>query len=214
MKKLFAALLALGMLLSLCACATEESGKEETKKKETKSDFTLGTIDGENYENTYIGLGCNLDADWRYYSDAEISEISGIAMDRVEEDARKLLEDAAVVFDMYAANGADTINVNLEKCSAAQLKNIDIAQNLNALIPMLKSVYEGSGYSDITSQVISVELDGKDHFALRTEAKLMGSDVYLLQLQFPCQEHMASLTIVSFGIDNTVEYLDYFYLTE
>ena len=214
MKKLFAALLALGMLLSLCACAAEESGKKETKKKETKSDFTLGTIDGENYENTYIGLGCNLDEDWRYYSDAEISEISGIAMDRVEEDARKLLEDAAVVFDMYAANGADTINVNLEKCSAAQLKNIDIAQNLNALIPMLKSVYEGSGYSDITSQVISVELDGKDHFALRTEAKLMGSDVYLLQLQFPCQEHMASLTIVSFGIDNTVEYLDYFYLTE
>ena len=210
MKKILACLLALVMLVSLAACSADDSEEKESKKTE-ESGAVLGTIRGQVYENPYIGIGCRLDDDWYYYTDEEISEINGFAFDRVDEDARELLESANVVFDMYAGNGRDNININLEKCSASLLENIDIEENLNKLIPMLKRVYESSGYSDISSRVITVELDGKEQYALRTEAKIYGDDVFLLQLQIPCEKHMSSVTIVSFGTDNTEAYLDYLY---
>ena len=219
MKKILAILLALLMLFSLCACsAMKEASEDEEEEKTTKpeSEFSLGTIDDLNYESEYIGIGCDLPDNWRFYSDTELESLNGFVLDRLDGDARDMVENASIIYDMYAIDdgGANSININLEKVSKSQLKNIDIKQNMETLIPTLVGVYESVGYTDITSTVDTVTVDGEEFYCIRTTALLYGEDIYMVQLQIPCTEHMAAITIVSFFEDETQDYLDYFYLLD
>lgn len=218
MKRLFALLLAVLMLFSLCGCsAMKDEEKDEEQDSSTKEkEFSLGTISDLEYESQYIGIGCTLPDTWRFYSDSELESLNGFVLDRLDGDAREIVESASIIYDMYAIheNGTDSININLEKVAKSQLKNIDIKQNMETLLPSLIEVYESVGYSDISSIVDTVMVDGKEFYCIRTTALLYGEDIYMVQLQIPCTEHMAAITIVSFFEDETQDYLDYFYLLD
>lgn len=216
MKKLFALLLAVLMLFSLFGCSAMKDEEDEEQESTKEKEFSLGTISDLEYESQYIGIGCRLPDTWRFYTDSELESLNGFVLDRLEGDAREVVENASIIYDMYAihGNGSDSININLEKVDKSQLKNLDIKNNMETLIPSLVEVYESVGYTDITSTVETVMVDGEEFYCIRTTAVLYGEDIYMVQLQIPCTEHMAAITIVSFFEDETEEYLKYFYLTE
>jgi hypothetical protein len=116
------------MLLTLPACTPAP-----------EPEFTLGTVEGNVYENTFIGIGCTLGSDWTYYSDEKIREINNAAASLAGEEFRQMMANATVVYDMYAAhsNQINTVVVNLEKVDKVQLAVLDLEENLKNTIPAL-----------------------------------------------------------------------------
>lgn len=224
MKRLISLLLAVLLLCQFCACTAmkkekenEKIEQEETKKTETEQkeeESFLGTRSGRKYESTYIGLGCKLTSDWTYYNDEELSELSGVVLDRLDGDYRVLMENATVIYDMYAlhSDGYSSISINMEKVSAAQLKNIDIKSNLELLMPTLTDLYEELGYENTQCSLDSVTIDGEKFYCVRMSADTYGVKIHQLLIQIPCKNHMASMTVTSYLEDLTLDYLDYFYI--
>lgn len=224
MKRFLSLLLTVLLLCQLCACSAMKKAKEieESEPEDTKKNITvqeeeesfLGTRSGRKYESTYIGLGCKLTSDWTYYNDEELSELSGVVLDRLNDDYRTLIENATVIYDMYAlhSDGYSSISINMEKVSATQLKNIDIKSNLELLMPTLTDLYEEMGYENTQCSLDSVTIEGEKFYCVRMTADTYGVKIYQLLIQIPCKNHMASMTVTTYFEDMTVDYLDYFYL--
>lgn len=141
MKKHLAFLLALCMLLSLCACggtsaAPEEEHTPEAKQaahaaasegsspKEAEDAFTLGSVNGNSYINEFFGVACEFDSSWTVADRATLNVMSGIVEAVVSEGKyRELLENSNVVYDLYAYHEGmfgvepndDSVNANISK---------------------------------------------------------------------------------------------------
>ena len=125
MKKILCLLLASLMLLSLCSCfgGKDEdevrgeivSGDKQNTDGEKALKFSLGSVVSNTYNNDFLGLSCTLPSEWTFYSEAEILKINNIAGEFYDEDVKKKLENAKVIYDMYAviAEKGYNINVNL-----------------------------------------------------------------------------------------------------
>ena len=96
MKKILVLFLALAMILALAACGAAGKG-----------DPTLvrGTVDGLNYQNESLGLGCTLEGDWHVFSDEELAEMSGTTAEIFNdpEKYQKLLESSRQADEAYTA---------------------------------------------------------------------------------------------------------------
>lgn len=229
MKKFICSLLAILMLLSLCACGSVDDSSDirgeiidgnivpettdpvETDPPETEASFSFGKATGNTYQNDFLGLSCTLPEDWAFYSEQQILEMNNLAGEYLDEDAAKLLENANIIYDMMALKQEDgsNISVNLEKLTALQLLSLDIKALLEAQIDLIVSTYENMGYTDV--QVVSekVTVDGEEYDSLRISAKIQGVDFYSTAFAFLKGNYLANITVSSLVEDNTAAYLSY-----
>ena len=227
MKKITSLLIAALLLVSFAAC--DDSGEDvrgsvsggntvATTAAVAESNggtLELGSTNGAVYENKFIGIGCELDSDWTFYSDEQIEQLNKESSQYISDDYAEIIENASLVYDMYAvsANGTDTINVNLEKVDSAQLATLDIEENYKTLSSDLISVYEGMGYTDISYEIEDVSIGGKSFPAMKISTKFSGIDAYFLTLNIKCDGYLACMTIGTFYTDNINTLLESFYLT-
>ena len=131
MKKLFAMLMALTILMTMAACGqqtTDEAGgtvdpgavadRDTSGQVDMPADDAgtpeLGSVNGGTYTNEFAGIGCTLDETWTFYTEAQIAEINGFLTEGTsDEDMRQLMEENQSVYDMYASStdGLMTMNV-------------------------------------------------------------------------------------------------------
>ena len=131
MKKLFAMLMALTILMTMAACGqqttdeaggTVDPGAVEDQGTSGQVDMPaddagtpeLGSVNGGTYTNEFAGIGCTLDETWTFYTEAQIAEINGFLTEGTsDEDMRQLMEENQSVYDMYASStdGLMTMNV-------------------------------------------------------------------------------------------------------
>lgn len=220
MKKAACLFLAVIMLASLCGCrannetddirGTVVSGNNSQDAKEPE--LSLGKTENNTYSNTFLGLSCTLPSEWVFYTDEQILELNNIVVDVLDEDIAELLENATVIYDMYASSQTDgsNMNVNLEKLSAAQAIRLDIKQVLEAQIDTIKQGYENMGYTDIRIEYEKIEVDGKEFDGLKLVAKIQGYDFYVTMFAFRKSNYLANVTIGSLQADKTDTILSYF----
>ena len=126
---------------------------------------------------------------------------------------RQLIENATVFYDMLAmdADELNNINVNLEKLNALQLALLDVAENYKAAVPYMREMFENMGYTDFSSEIVDVILDGETVPAMRTTAQISGIRVYQLMLSVKCDGYLANIAVTTYIEDTTADILSNFY---
>ena len=192
---------------------------EETEPVKEPEDDTVnifGTIKRNRYENAYIGFGMKLDDSWYCYTDEELSELNGFAMDRLGGDYMEILENGSVVYDLFVQrrDNTDNICINMEKVAPVQLINFDNEKNLELLVPTMREMYEAMGCSKVTCEVETVIIDGEEFACIYTDAVMAGNHICQIMIQKPCKEHIAAVTFTALDWDDMEEYLDMLYVVD
>ncbi len=173
MKKIISVLLALLMLLSLCACGEDNEvssivssspatstleSKEETGS-ETSSEissgdiaeeklFVRGEVDGNVYTNEFAGVRFTAPAGMVFYSDAEIAAVYGAS-----EEMFNITLDTSLVYDMYASNAETgaTVNINYENMGLLYGAILDADAYLSQSMGGLEDVFNSTAGMSVTS---------------------------------------------------------------
>ena len=216
MKKCLCVFLSILMLVTLCACDTENVRGEivggDQNQNQSEPEFSLGKATGNTYKNDFLGISCTLTDGWAFFTDEQIRELNNLASDYMDEDVAEQLKNADVVYDMYAQNQAAgaNMNINMQKLNVAQLVGLDIKTVLESQIGAIKSTYENMGCTDIQAVYQKVKVDGKDFDALRITGKMQGMDIYVLCFSFLRSNYLATVSLFSMQTDKIGDMLDYF----
>ena len=220
MKKILCLFLAITILVGLCGCfgnndiddVRGDINSANQSQNESEPGFSIGKATNNTYKNDFLGISCTLPAEWVFYTDKQILELNNLVGDVVDENTAELLENANIVYDMFASYEAEgsNININLEKLTALQLANLDIKQTLEAQIDSIKTSYTSMGYTDIKVDYQKVKVDSKEYDGLKLTAKIQGIDFYATVFTVRKSNYLANATICSLQTDKSDTILGYF----
>lgn len=242
MKKIFAIALVLMMVLSLCACGgndepirgeqidnnsgsnvepsmgeVTEDKAQETEPEETEAEgLTLGVTSGLTYESEFIGIGCNLPEGWSFYTDEQIRQLNNIAIDASGEELQSLMENATVIYDMFASDptGANNISVNMEKVNPIQLVALDLEQNLENSKSLLKTSFENMGCTDYSAEIGSITVEGVEFVCLNEVIEFPGTTLYQCLIPVKCSGYLANISLTANDEAILSELISYLYLVD
>ena len=211
MKKFLICLLAFVMILAMVGCSKDDNKGGATPKDE---ECALGEVAGNKYESEFIGLGFTLPEGWNFYTDEEIAEMNNYVGDIAGQDYRDLLKNATVIYDMAAASPSQTDNVmvTLEKKPNSMLKNLNLAQTLEASFSLVKSSLENMGYRNIAHEVTTLTIDGETFTAMHITGTLSGMTMRQTSIVIKCNGYLASLAVTTFDAAGTAPLLDNIYI--
>ena len=191
-----------------------EEATEATTENTTEAQFSLGAVQGLNYENKFIGIGCNLPSDWTFYTDEQIRELNNIATDYIGEDFKEAIANAAIVYDMYAHSNDQlkNVNINLEKIDPVTLAMVDLADINKQNESLFKQTFENMGYTNITLEHSSVMIEDETFNCMKTTAEINGIAMYQYLISTKCNGYIANIGITCFGTNQLDDILSYFYL--
>ena len=207
MKKIFAVVLVLALLLSFTACGIGN----------TKKEFTRGTISGNRYENEFLGLGFNGGDSWVFYNDEEIATLYGLTADFLEEDFGEYLKTATIIYDMQVTDTAanNNVGINFEKLSAtgkAQTANME--SFVSSLLPTVANSLESVGCTDVSFEPRTITIDGETFYGGKTRSLIQGVELHQVLICVKCGDYLSNITITSVGEDRTQSIIDCFYVVK
>lgn len=196
---------------------TDTPADETTNAPEadvTETEFSLGAVEGLNYENKFIGIGCNLPSDWTFYTDEQIRELNNITTDYFDEEYQEILANAQLIYDMYAVtvDQLKNINVNLEKVDPVTLAMVDLADIYEQNEAIVKQTFENMGYTNITFEHGTAMIEDESFACMRTTAQINGITMYQLSFATKCNGYIANFAITTFNENTVDDVLSYFYL--
>jgi hypothetical protein len=203
MKRFLIIILSAIMLISLPACTPAP-----------EPEFTLGTVNGSVYENTFIGIGCDLGSEWTYYSDEQIREQNNAAADLAGEDYKQMMLNSTIVYDMFAvhSNQVNTIVVNLEKVSSVQLAALNYKSYFEEAVPGLKQSLGNMGFVNITHSIGSVKIGSTDFTCLDVVSELGSFKMYQTLIAIKCNGYIACLTFSGDSAESVASAIACFYM--
>ncbi len=221
MKKLLVCLLVAGMVTVFSGCGDKtdketvqnsvaetsntESSVEETTIDEQKDEtgFSLGVIDGKTYENKFIGIGCTIADHWTFYDEEQIKTLNNMAGDIAGEEYKKAIEQADLVYDMYAVSVdmVSSINVNMEKLNEIQNKSLDVKKNYELVAPVIVTTFENMGCTDVQYEIKDIEIDGKTVPVIQNVAKMDDVIIYQCLLSIKCDGYLANIAVTASSED-------------
>lgn len=165
----------------------------------------FGYFDGVEYVNYYFGFACDLGAAEYVATDRELAEFSGVSPDSVDRDPLEYaLDQYDMAYMLYASNngGLATINAAVEDIGIAGLtigeeEYIDIAE------PQLAPALEAVGLSNITTEKLTVEFAGEEHWAVKVTGEYEGIYFYELIVTVKRGDYIACITIAVYEEDTT-----------
>ena len=220
MKKLIVMTLCLTMMSSFAGCSEtpskEASGEQVENEVVSEKEFSMGEIDGLVYENEFIGIGCELEDEWSFMSDEEIKELNNITGDVAGEEYEELLEDAELIYDMYAIGGnqLDSINVNLEKYDKVTLDSLVVEDALENTIPILEKSFGNMGYTDIETYLDKINIEEEEFTCLYLTGEIEGVRIYQKVFPIKCNGYLANVTITTYEEDRVDSLAERFYFVE
>jgi len=202
MKRLAVILLCLVMCFAFVACGKGNTTNNNFQNnsaitsEQTVNLFAQGVVNGNTWENKFCGLGCRLDSSWSFYDDAKIQELNQQALGYMPSDVADLVENANLIYDMYATtgNGKGNINVIFEKLNPAYA-NYPISQILTSQVPALKQNLENMGFKVVNSYTDKVTIEGKSYDAIFVESTLGNLNFHQTGFAFKCGDYMVTISI-------------------
>ncbi|MBQ9846954.1 MAG: hypothetical protein IJO58_04005 [Clostridia bacterium] len=226
MKKIIALLLAALMMFMLVSCGDDTNVRGEiggndatnsdaaaSESTDSETDLELGSSSNNTYENKFLGIGCKLDSNWTFLSDAEIREANNLTQDLLDDELAEQLENASVIYDMQATKADSSANIvlNIEKIGSLSGALMSEEEYANSTLDGLKSGLESAGLSNIEASVTSVTFAGKEHAAIVVIGEAYGVKVYEKIVCFKKGKYVAAVAFASYNDDTTDEMLSYFY---
>lgn len=199
--------------------ATEEAGATEEEVADTP--LSLGRIQGGVYTNEYVGMACELDSSWTFYTAEELQDLDSLVDEMVEGstigDAIQNLEQ---FMDMQAENVDELISMNVvyqklnmqQRLAYAVATEDEIIEQTLAQKDLLVESYAQAGImvEEMTKKTITFM--GEERAALWTKSTMEGIDYYTLQIM-NCKlgQYSVTITLASFVEDKTENMLELFY---
>ncbi len=198
MKKFFALIMAVLMILSFAACDADN----------VYGNFVNDII----YENQFAGIGFNLPEDWDFYTDDELNKLYHQSIDAMPDGNEDYVSSVRSFYDMgaHCSGSSDLVLVHLSR-SGVPISDADWNETLQAIV----TSYEYTGYSDMESEHIKVNISDVEFDAIKSKGKYMGSEfypAYFLQVIFAREDYAVNVTIGTIGDDKTAELLGNFYI--
>ena len=195
---------------------TDAQTSDQAGEPEAPSEPVLGVYyaDTNTYENELIGLGCQLDDEWRVYSADEMAELNGMMVDMMTDEAiAEQLESSGYVQAFYAQLGEDpvTVNITVENLGLLYGALLDEQQYIELTIDQLPAVLESMGLTDITSEITTTTFLGSEHTAVNITGQVQGVAFYETLVCVKVNRYMACITAASYVADVTGDVLDMFY---
>lgn len=229
MKRIFALVLALTMVLSMTACggasdvrgdvqtaaATEPRGTVEATEPEEAS-VSMGTSSGNVYTNQFLGLGCKLGEEWTFLSEEEILANNQMTNEMVagsNEELAKKMENSPSFMDMMAMvqTTGSTVNVTLENLGLVYGTVIDEDKYLELGTANLDEAMAAIGVTNMQVELVSVPFAGTTAKGYRLTGEIEGTPLYQTAVCWKVGKYMAFISSSSFFEDTTMEALNGFY---
>jgi len=231
MKKIIALFLILSLLLCGCGGSSEPVAGEvtpqteaPTEAQEEENPLSVGRIEGGVYTNSYIGIGCEMDENWSFYSAQELQELPGEVQNVVEgSEMAELMEGYTQIFDLQAENVNDLLAVNVvytkiglqERLVYAALSEEETIDATLEQSDMIIQSYTQAGMEVESMEKVKVTFLGEEHYGIRTVAQTQGIPIYMVQMMnYDLGSYGVTLTATSYMADNTQAILDMFYAVE
>lgn len=189
---------------------------EAPDNTDTSSDPTLGVYSESThvYENEFIGIGCQLDADWEVFDAAAIAELNGLVIDTMTDEAlAEQMESSGYVQPFYAQaeGGFMTVNITLENLGLLYGSMLDEQGYAELAVGQVPAALESLGMSDITTQITSASFAGGQHTAIVISGTIQDVEFHELMICMKVGRYIANVTAASYFTDVTGDILDMFY---
>ncbi len=201
-KKTVAIILALVMVFCFASC-----------KKEKK--FTLGTVNGDSYENEFIGVGYTLDEGWSFMSRADLLSEMGVDQTLSGEELEAAINQADIISDMDAsiADGTESVFVQAKNMGMVfgtimgEDKYIDMWQEA-----LDEDYSENGNFDDVVYTKEAVDFCGRKCKSLNVHLKSGDINVYQKTIFIKIDGYMIEIVVTSVTDWNAVDgILDNFY---
>ena len=221
--KLIPIMLSIVMVLSLTACGNKDiRGSVDSNNNAENSEapiaeevtYESGSTTGGVYTNEFIGIGCELDENWTYYNDAELSELNGLVSDALsDEELAEMLENSKTVYDMFALadEGLTTINVVIENIGVINGATMDENDYIEKSLELTKSGLESMGFTNVSAEKATMEFAGVERAGIAIVGEYSGAPVYEKMVCIKIGNYMADITVCSFNEDITAKLMSFFY---
>jgi hypothetical protein len=188
---------------------------EDNSNEADNNEFNFGKTSGLTYKNEFLGLGCELKDGWTFYTDEQIRELNNIANSYTDAEVKEVIENATIIYDMYAATSdlSSNMNINLEKRSILESGSVEtIKQLLGNSIDAMESTYRNMGYTNVSFEVSDIKVDGETLAGVNGVAEIEGMNFYTTVFCIKKGQYLASVTIASFDANELQSLLDSYYL--
>lgn len=191
--------------------ATEDAGKTTS----------LGRVQGGMYVNEYMGISCNLDEGWEFYTAEELQEMpEDVAAMFEGTDVEDEMSQMNYITDMSAENAEELTNMNIiyekmdlqTRLAFKSMTNTDIVDGmLTHQKDMLISTYAQAGINVQEMSKKTVNFCGEERDVLYMACDVSGVAYYAIQVfDYSLGEYSVTLTVTSFVEDKTEELLTLF----
>lgn len=231
MKKLFAMLMTLTILMTMAACgqqAPDEAGgtvdpgavadQDTSGQVDMPADDAgtpeLGSVNGGTYTNEFAGIGCTLDETWTFYTEAQIAEINGFLTEGTsDEEMRQLMEENQSVYDMYASStdGLMTMNVVFQNMGLLFGTTMSAQDYVELSAEQLPDAMGAYGFEDVTASVTTAEFAGAECPAIAITATVQDTPMYELLVCMKEGNYIYCVTLCSYTEDVTAQMAALFY---
>ena len=190
---------------------TEEATEEATSDGGILSGI-LGKNEGNRYENSFLGIGCELDADWTVYDEEQIAELIGLTADMMDDESiSELIENSGVAYLFMAVTAeGDSVNIILEN-SGTYGVSASVDSYISASMETLDDALAAAGYDTIHCSTEKVDFAGEERTAIVIEAELYGMKLYEMLVPLVYEDCVAVVTIATLNENNCEALLAEFY---
>lgn len=214
MKRILSLIMVCVLALSLAGCGC---GKDATP-------YSMGTITGNKYENTLLGMGVNFTEEWTLTSQGDIALLNGLdsSLNKESLEAELAKIDSATVFVADHYESGNSFNINMQKLSS--LENILVgigAKDEDYIDEVVKELVdtmpeamaeEGMTISDIHATEVSVGGTMIDAIDMDCRYDDYNLDYYMRQILLVKDGYMAAVTITAFEKEDLEEITSYIYM--
>ena len=209
MKRLVSFLVALTMVF---CCMSAALGEPESNLWNGDTLLTLGTVNGNTYENQVMGYGCVLEG-WSFANADDIAEMNNWAKDILTEDAQALIESVDSFMDMYASSEDGMCNVVVQFQNMGRIYGALLTEKMivDISLPQLAPMLEQTGYEDVVAEAATIRLGDNDHAGFAVSGTFYGLPIYQKEVCILCGDYMGLVTVTSYFTDLTDEVFASFY---
>lgn len=212
MKRVLSVILIMLLCLTFAGCGDDVKGTVKNKKQNAV--FKSGKTDGMVYENTFLGVGCELPSGWTFYTDKQIEELNKAVAENADQQFADDLEKVDIIYDMsaYSGDGSAVIGVTLEKYTEKKIKELDMDTYCNNTIRAFRDSYDKNGFTNHEGTVITANIGDKEYKGINVWVSNGVSKVYTKSVFIKKGKYVACIFANAKSQDTVDNLIKEFYL--
>ncbi len=190
---------------------SETTASDEDRSVSNILEGIFGDHNGNAYQNTFLGIACELGSEWSVFDEAQIASLMGIATDLIsdEEISKAVEQSASATVFMATRSDGSTIGITVEN-AATYGSGLTESTFVDAAVPILESALATAGYENLQISSMKVDFAGVERTAILIEAEFYGFHVYEMMVPMIYEGCIAAVTVATMNENQCLDLLEVF----